>query len=57
MSKFYENSIIPKEIRRDYDVYERISDLGINLGTYDENVKDITSSGLPIATVLFMNLG
>ena len=33
MSKFYENSIIPKEVRRKYDVYERISELGIDLGT------------------------
>jgi len=57
MSKFYENSIIPEEVRRDYDVYERISELGIDLGTYDEHVKDITSSGLPIATVLFHESG
>ena len=57
MSKFYENSIIPKEVRRKYDVYERISELGIDLGTFDEHVKDITSSGLPIATVLFHESG
>ena len=57
MSKFYDNSIVPNEIKRNYDVYDRINELGIDLGTYDDNVNDITSGGLPIATVLFHQSG
>ena len=55
MSKFYDNSIVPEELKRNYDVYDRIKELGIDLGTYEDNVNDITSGGLPIATVLFIN--
>ena len=57
MSKFYDNSIVPEELKRNYDVYDRIKELGIDLGTYEDNVNDITSGGLPIATVLFHQSG
>ena len=33
MSKFYDNSIVPEELKRNYDVYDRIKELGIDLGT------------------------
>ena len=53
MSKFYKNSIIPEKLKRNFDVYERINQLGINLGKYEENVSNITKAGLPIASVVF----
>ncbi len=57
MGKFYENSIVPNELKRKFDVYDRIKELKIDLGTYEDNVNDITSGGLPIATVLFHQSG
>ena len=57
MSNYYDNSIVPNELKRNFDVYDRIKELNINLGSYNENVNDITSSGLPIATVLFHQSG
>ncbi len=38
MSKYYDEALIPDEMRRQHDVYERITDLGIDLGTFEENV-------------------
>ena len=29
MGTFYESSIIPEELRRKYDVYERLAELGL----------------------------
>ena len=57
MSHYYENSIVPKEIRRNFNVYDRINKLGIKLGTFKEHVTSITKSGLPIASVLFHESG
>ncbi len=57
MGKYYDNSIIPNELKRNFDVYERIKELGIDLGSFNEHVKSITESGLPIATVLFHESG
>ena len=31
MGKHYEESIIPEDLRRTYDVYDRVSELGIDL--------------------------
>ena len=56
MGKFYKNSIIPEKLRRNFDVYERINQLGINLGKYEENVSNITKAGLPIASIVFQKL-
>ena len=57
MSNYYDNSIVPNELKRNFDVYDRIKELNIDLGSYNENVNDITSGGLPIATVLFHQSG
>jgi len=57
MGKFYDNSIIPQKLKRNFDVYERINNLGIDLGTFEENVTNITKSGLPIASVVFHESG
>ena len=34
MSIFYDNSIVPNELKRNFDVYDRIKELNIDLGTY-----------------------
>jgi len=41
MGKYYDDAIIPAELRRNFDVYDRIKDLGIDLGTYEDNVSSI----------------
>ena len=46
MGKFYENSIVPKEMRRDYDVYDRIKKLGIPMGSFDEDVKSLAGADI-----------
>ena len=38
MSTFYQHSIVPQELRRHYDVYDRIRELGIDLGSFEKNV-------------------
>jgi len=55
MGKYYEESIIPKSLRRNFNVYERISGLGIELGTADEHVTSI--KGRNIANVVFHESG
>ena len=39
MGTFYENSIVPDHLRRDFDVYERIKELDLDLGTFDDWMK------------------
>ena len=41
MSKHYDESIIPEELRRNFDVYDRIKELGIDLGTREEQVTSL----------------
>jgi hypothetical protein len=36
MGTFYDNSIIPAHLRRDFDVYDRIEKLDLDLGTFDQ---------------------
>ncbi|MBI3971239.1 MAG: hypothetical protein HY332_08110 [Chloroflexi bacterium] len=55
MGKFYEESIIPAELRRNYDVYDRIKQLGIDLGTFEENVSSL--QGRNIASVVIQESG
>ena len=51
MSRFYDGAIIPDELKRNYDVYDRVKDLDIGLGTFDENVGSL--EGRNIAGVVF----
>ena len=55
MSKYYDNAIIPNELRRTFDVYDRIKDQGVELGTYDDNVVSLANAG--IAAVVFQESG
>lgn len=55
MSKYYDESLIPDEMRRNFDVYDRISELGLPLGTFDENVVSLANAG--IAGMVFQESG
>ncbi|MCS7225097.1 MAG: hypothetical protein NZ959_11190 [Armatimonadetes bacterium] len=55
MGRFYDQANIPAELRRNYDVYERIRQLGINLGTFEDNVGSLR--GANIASVCFTEAG
>ncbi len=46
MGKFYNESIIPQDMRRDFDVYDRIKQLGIPMGSFDEDVKSLAGAGI-----------
>ncbi len=46
MGKYYDECVIPAELRRNYDIYDRIKELGIDLGSRDEQVRSL--QGLPL---------
>ena len=51
MGKFYDEAMLPDELRRDYDVYDRIRELGIPLGSFDEDVVSLEGAGIAAAVV------
>ena len=51
MSKHYDEALLPDELRRDYDVYDRISEIGIPLGSFDEDVVSLEGAGIAGAVV------
>ena len=55
MGKHYDNAAIPDVLRRDFDVYDRIADLGIDLGSFEENVTSL--AGQNIAHMVFHESG
>ena len=55
MSRYYDEAAIPDELRRDFNVYDRIRDVGLDLGTFEENV--VSLSGRNIAWVVFHESG
>jgi hypothetical protein len=55
MGKFYDNSVVPDELRRKYDVYDRVKDLDIDLGSFDDNVASLKGAG--IAGIVFHESG
>lgn len=46
MGKHYDEALIPDEMRRNFDVYDRIKELGIDLGTFDDNVVSLAGAGI-----------
>ncbi len=46
MGKFYDEAIIPSELRRNFNVYDRIDRLGISLGAFDDNVASLQNAGI-----------
>ena len=55
MSKYYDESLIPDEMRRTFDVYDRIGQMSLSLGTFDENVVSLAKAG--IAAVVLQESG
>ncbi len=55
MGKFYDNSIVPGHLKRDFDVYDRIKDLNIDLGSFDTDVASLKGAG--IAGIVFHESG
>ena len=55
MGKYYDDAIIPDELRRNFDVYDRVTELGIDLGSQDEIV--ISLAGRNIAGAVFHESG
>ena len=55
MGSFYDNSIIPAELRRNYDVYDRVNELGIDLGSFADNVSSL--KGRNICGAIFHESG
>jgi hypothetical protein len=51
VGKFYDQSIIPAELRRTYDVYDRIKQLGLDLGTFEQNVGSLKGRGIAGAVI------
>ena len=46
MGKHYESAPIPSEMRRNFDVYERINEKNISLGTFESEVVSLTDAGI-----------
>ena len=44
MSTYYDEAIIPDELRRNFNVYDRIEKIGLALGTFDENVVSLADA-------------
>ena len=55
MGKYYNEAAIPDSLRRNYDVYDRIQELGIDLGSFEDNVTSLKGTG--IAGVVFHSTG
>ena len=51
MGQYYEQSIIPPELRRSYDVYDRLRELGIDLGSFDQQVRSLQGRNIAGAIV------
>jgi hypothetical protein len=51
MGKYYDESIIPSELRRNFDVYDRVKQAGINLGSFDEQVRSLEGRNIAGAIV------
>jgi hypothetical protein len=51
VSKYYDEAIIPDEMRRTFDVYERIDKIGLALGTFEENVVSLANANIAGAVI------
>src|ERR671933_985777 len=51
VGKFYDQSIIPPELRRTDDVYDRIRQLGIDLGTFEQHVGSLKGRNIAGAVI------
>ena len=51
MSKYYDEAIIPDELRRNFDVYDRIRALQVPLGNFDTEVMSIANANIAGAVI------
>src|SRR5437773_4394113 len=51
MGRYYDEFTIPAELRRNFDVYDRIRELNIPLGTWEENVRSLAGANIAGAVV------
>ena len=51
MGKHYDEALIPDELRRNFDVYDRIRTLGIDVGTFEEDVVSLAGEGIAGAVI------
>ena len=51
MSKYYDEAIIPSELRRSFDVYDRIRALQIPLGSFDTEVVSLANANIAGAVI------
>jgi hypothetical protein len=49
LGKYYDEGILPDELRRAFDVYDRISELGVDLGTFENTVVSLAGANIPSA--------
>jgi hypothetical protein len=46
MSKYYDEALIPAELRRTFDVYDRIRALQLPLGSFETDVVSLANAGI-----------
>ena len=51
MSKYYDGAIIPAEMRRNFDVYDRTTSLGVSLGSFEEDVVSLANANIAGAVI------
>src|SRR5947208_17091404 len=51
MSKYYDEALIPAELRRTFDVYDRIRGLQLPLGSFETDVVSLANAGIAGAVI------
>lgn len=51
MSKYYDEALIPAELRRSFNVYDRLTAQGIALGTFEDNVVSLANANIAGAVI------
>jgi hypothetical protein len=51
VSKYYDEAMIPDEMRRHFDVYERIEKLGLSLGSFETDVVSLAGANIAGAVI------
>jgi hypothetical protein len=52
MGRFYDEFTMPAELRRGFDVYDRLRELGIELGTWEEKVRSLAGANIASAVIV-----
>jgi hypothetical protein len=51
MGRFYNEAKIPEALRRNFDVYDRVRRIGLDLGTFDDNVRSLKGANIAGAVI------